>query len=375
MNAGLIPTQVVVLVVLAAGGLAIYPPRAIADTDAVGLRARDLAVVINLADPLSRAIGDYYARQRGIPPQNIAHVIFDPHRAEIPAAEFAALKSSVDAQLPGSIQAYALTWARPWRVDCMSMTSAFALGYDAAYCAHGCVATGLSRYYNSSAGRPWDELQIRPTMSLAAESLKDAEDLIDRGVSADGTSPKASAYLLISGDPARDVRATLYPDAVRIADGRVHVQILNGAALHDRKDVLFYFIGATAVTDIESNTFLPGAVADHLTSYGGILLGPSSQMSSLRWLQMGATGSYGAVVEPCNFTTKFPNPGLLMAHYLHGETLIEAYWKSVAMPGQGIFIGEPLAAPFRARLAQRRARTGVPASAVASVDAAGVVDP
>ena len=35
-----------------------------------------------------------------------------------------------------------------------------------------------------------------------------------------------------------------------------------------------------------------------------------------------------------------------MAHYLQGETLIEAYWKSVAMPGQGIFIGEPLARPF-----------------------------
>lgn len=35
-----------------------------------------------------------------------------------------------------------------------------------------------------------------------------------------------------------------------------------------------------------------------------------------------------------------------MSHYLQGETLIEAYWKSVAMPGQGIFIGEPLAKPF-----------------------------
>jgi hypothetical protein len=29
--------------------------------------------------------------------------------------------------------------------------------------------------------------------------------------------------------------------------------------------------------------------------------------------------------------------------------VLEAYWKSVAMPGQGVFVGEPLAAPFRAR--------------------------
>jgi hypothetical protein len=52
------------------------------------------------------------------------------------------------------------------------------------------------------------------------------------------------------------------------------------------------------------------------------------------------------VVEPCAFTGKFPDVRVMFAHYLAGETLIESYWKSVAMPGQGIFIGEPLAAPY-----------------------------
>jgi hypothetical protein len=42
-----------------------------------------------------------------------------------------------------------------------------------------------------------------------------------------------------------------------------------------------------------------------------------------------------------------------MGHYLAGDTLIEAYWKSVAMPAQGLFIGEPLAAPFGPRISQR----------------------
>jgi hypothetical protein len=69
-------------------------------------------------------------------------------------------------------------------------------------------------------------------------------------------------------------------------------------------------------------------------------------MSSLRWLEAGATGSYGTVVEPCNFLKKFPDPGVVIRRYLQGETLIEAYWKSVAWPGQGIFIGAPLARPF-----------------------------
>jgi len=111
---------------------------------------------------------------------------------------------------------------------------------------------------------------------------------------------------------------------------------------------MFYFTGAASVGEITGMPFLPGAIADHLTSFGGMLT-DSPQMSSLRWLEAGATGSYGTVVEPCNGLGKFPDVPVLLAHYLAGETLLEAYWKSVRMPAQGIFIGEPLAAPFRSR--------------------------
>jgi uncharacterized protein (TIGR03790 family) len=109
---------------------------------------------------------------------------------------------------------------------------------------------------------------------------------------------------------------------------------------------LFYFIGKDRVEGLETLGFLPGAIADHLTSAGGEMP-DSGQMSALRWLEAGATGSYGTVAEPCNLPQKFPNPAVVIGRYLRGETLIEAYWKSVLMPGQGIFIGEPLAAPFR----------------------------
>lgn len=115
--------------------------------------------------------------------------------------------------------------------------------------------------------------------------------------------------------------------------------------IENKPDVLFYFTGVAQVAKLDSNTFVPGAIADHLTSAGGMLTN-SFQMSSLRWLEAGATGSYGAVIEPCNFVEKFPNPGIVVSRYTQGETLIEAYWKSVVMPGQGIFIGEPLAKPY-----------------------------
>src|SRR5947207_12854556 len=69
-------------------------------------------------------------------------------------------------------------------------------------------------------------------------------------------------------------------------------------------------------------------------------------MSILRWIEAGATASFGTVVEPCNYTTKFPQASVAVARYFAGETLIDAYWKSVAWPGEGVFIGEPLARPY-----------------------------
>jgi uncharacterized protein (TIGR03790 family) len=94
--------------------------------------------------------------------------------------------------------------------------------------------------------------------------------------------------------------------------------------------------------------FRAGALADHLTSTGGVLEG-GNQMSAMSWIAKGATATYGSVSEPCNFREKFPNISILFEHYVHGETALEAYWKSVAMPGQGLFIGEPLARPYAAR--------------------------
>ncbi len=64
------------------------------------------------------------------------------------------------------------------------------------------------------------------------------------------------------------------------------------------------------------------------------------------WLEAGATASYGAVVKPCNYPAKFPQVSTLVPMYFCGNTLLEAYWKSVQWPGEGIFVGEPLARPW-----------------------------
>ena len=306
-----------------------------------------LGVIVNSADPLSVSIGSYYAAARHIPARNLIRVRFDGTRDDLPLAQFNRIRAAAQARAGARLQAYALTWARPYRVECMSITTAFAFGFDRRFCASGCQPTLQSPYFNSASAAPYTDLHLRPAMSIAALDLDSARSLIDRGVAADGSQPHGTAYLAVGDDPARSVRSVEYYRIGSDVRRGVDIQIVRGTTVHDRNDVMFYFIGALAVPDLTSNRFLPGAMADHLTSFGGMLTDSTGQMSSLRWLEAGATGSYGTVVEPCNLLGKFPNVGLAMSHYLAGETLIEAYWKSVAMPGQGLFIGEPLAAPFR----------------------------
>jgi uncharacterized protein (TIGR03790 family) len=315
-----------------------------------GLVAADVAVVVNEEDPQSVDTGRFYLQTRGIPSSQLIRVRFRPGSPNLDPLTFARLREEILHQTPAHVQAYAIAWTTPWRVGCQSITSALSLGVDPRWCARGCRLSRPSPYYGrGGVRRPWGELGIRPSMLLAGVDASQVRQLILRGKAADGTAPGGTAYLLSTSDPARNVRAVLYGSVQRQLAALLKVQVLTSDRLEGADDVIALFTGLVQVEGITSNRFRPGAVADHLTSFGGELTAeptPSGQMSALRWLEAGATGSYGTVVEPCNFLAKFPSPGLLLAYYRRGDTLIEAYWRSVAMPGQGVFIGEPLARPW-----------------------------
>lgn len=323
-----------------------------------GMVAEQLAVIVNDRDPLSVEIAEYYRQKRHIPEQNIIHISFRPGRTSLGVREFRSLRQVVEKQLPDDIQGYALSWAEPYRVGCMSISSAFALGFDKKYCASGCQVTAPSIYAGSNSFKPYDDFGLRPTMLLAAENIQQARQLIDRGVRADGreinnqlgfvgqSQPPGAAYLVETFDKLRSVRKVVFPAVQKSLGKRLPVNIeRQTVGLENIDDIMFYFTGAMHVQKLATNRFLPGAMADHLTSTGGKLT-DSGQMSALRWLEAGATGSYGTVVEPCNLLSKFPNPLPAIRRYTEGATLLEAYWKSVKMPGQGVFIGEPLASPY-----------------------------
>lgn len=317
-----------------------------------GISAANIAVIVNDADPLSVMVGDYYKKRRSISAENIVHVNFPAGRSTMSRKEFQRVKSVVDRVTPSHVQAFALAWTVPYRVDCMSITTAFAAGFDEAFCSKTCGPTKPSPYFNTDGRAPYTDFKLRPAMVLAGTSFDETRKLIDRGVASDHTSPAGAGYLVSTSDKSRNVRAAFYSEIVRQHQGSpLDLRIVKTDFIRNKNNVLFYFTGVMHVRGLDTIRFVPGAIADHLTSGGGNLAG-GSQMSSLRWLEAGATGSYGAVVEPCNYLQKFPHPGIVINRYLKGETLIEAYWKSVAWPGEGVFIGEPLAAPYVLRLDQ-----------------------
>ena len=314
------------------------------------LSARELGLVINTADPYSVQVGEYYARARGLGPSQVMRVVL-PARQDLGAAEFGLLAAQIADHFGDDIQALVLAWNQPYAVGCQSITGALTLGLDASLCTHGCAATPKSRYFNSASARPWTDLRLRPSMLLAAGDVASARALIQRGVAADHSlgwrgAPPVQAMYVSTSDAARSVRARLFPPPGPLRGMGVDVEIERGDTPPAADRVLLYQTGAARLTGLSGLHFVPGALADHLTSFGGQLDGRSGQTSVLAWIGSGATASYGTVSEPCNHPQKFPHPQLLLLHYLQGSTAIEAYWKSVAWPSQGLFVGEPLAAPY-----------------------------
>jgi len=288
----------------------------------------------------------------------------------------------------------------------MSMTSAFALGFDHEWCrtivtkpkpchndnccdpshASGaddyCCPSRASPYFDASRGTRPATLGVRPAMMLAWPaptigsgdgasggwgSVEASQRLIDRGVAADGTRPDGGAAVLVGRYLGGGKRIDDYQRAVTAFGGghplsrlsyRPTVNKTVPYATGEKNMILYQTESDGDVPLLQSNSFAPGAVADSgPESFGGQVWSAScahprpaghGEMPLSCFVDAGATASYGTVEEPCDVIGKFPNSSALLAHYLDGDTLVEAYWKSVAMPGEGLFVGEPLARPWAA---------------------------
>jgi uncharacterized protein (TIGR03790 family) len=334
-----------------------------------GIQSSEIAVLINDNDPQSVDVANYYQQKRNIPNQNMIHLNFDQNKLYpgftanngIDPADFALLKAQVDATVGPQIQAYVITWSKPFRIANFnyhdtnySITSAFTFGIDSDYIqVESCSVMPQNRYYNSNSSKPYTDFHIRPAMMLGGMSTANVKATIDKGSLADRSFPTGTGWFVRTSDAARsnprylDFKSTVQDWNRPGALSMNYVDYSKGASadINHRSNILFYETGATNVPSLNTNTYVPGALADHLTSAGGDLFG-RGQMSILRWLEAGATASYGTTTEPCARPQKFPQASVLVKNYFLGNTAVEAYLKSVQWPSQGVFVGDPLARPF-----------------------------
>lgn len=331
-------------------------------------------LVVNDNSPASLELGQYYRMQRALPGINVMH-IRTPVGYSMTTAAFTndIWKPVTDylaaAGLTNQVDYVVFSCDIPYRVydgtgpfveyRSSGLTAAMFYGFKASPNAfvYGCqlAAGSASRYYGAErAFRRSEEPSHNDyflSSILTATNLATAKQMIDRSVQADAGLATGTIFLLHSSDPYRNIQWPQFQhvDFTLRCLPRPHAcELLDADAIHGRSNVIGYAVGQKNVADISNNAYAPGAIAEHLTSYGGCLFDSDPhevQMSILDWVRAGAAGSYGTVVEPCGYTNKFPNE-LLHVWYARGFNLGESLWMSVQHPYQGVVVGDPLSAPY-----------------------------
>ncbi len=172
--------------------------------------------------------------------------------------------------------------------------------------------------------------------------------MIDRSIAADGARPTGPfEFMNNAGDTARNVRQSNFSPVITTLGGLGFVASqINGTLPTGVSDCTGVMTGfASADIAGAAFTLAPGSFADHLTSYAATF-DIASQTKMSEWIRKGASGTSGAVEEPCNYTAKFPHPRL-HAFYAQGLSLGESFFRSHGgTPFQTLFIGDPLTRTF-----------------------------
>ncbi|MFN8829639.1 MAG: TIGR03790 family protein [Labrys sp. (in: a-proteobacteria)] len=321
------------------------PVMTIADGSVRPLVPRTLGILVNKADPDSIALGDAYAKKRGIPLENIITV-------EVPIADgiqmkrYLPVKEAVDrAVRERGLRGIVVAWQKPYRVENRSITYALSLGPETSKKGGGCRPSDHNPIFAASAGI---DLPFPVSMMLVGgREPADALALVQKAGDGDARDWDAAVVLAYTNDKLRSgPREGGYLEAMKRFRSRIKFDVVQPGRLVRRNDIIGYQTGNAKVRPLDALPFVVGAFVDNLTSFGGRLYGDGKQTRITEFMKAGATASYGAVEEPCNYTLKFPYTPFILEPYLRGDTLVEAYWKSVGMVTEGLFVGEPLARPF-----------------------------
>jgi hypothetical protein len=349
-----------------------------------GGSGENAVLIVDPANPVSLRVANHYLERRDVPGQNVLYM----------AGWAADYVSFTGSNLPGFLGMLAQRRIRD-HVDFVvlppgesfyvsapglvgdtcspvtrfAVTAGYTLAFRAADILDGIGSQRANRYYESTWTPEFFDSELRwlagdPSTAPGAQryfigallgytgangnSVGEVLAMIDRSVAADATHPSGTFYFMETADPPRsDPRDGSYPAAVTqlgLAGGAgQHLFDWLPLAHHDCLGIMTGF--AAADIDGADLTLLPGAFADHMTSFAATF-DDVSQTKMSRWIAKGASGTAGTVEEPCNYPGKFPNPRLHVVYY-RGLTLGEAWFRSLAYePFQNLFVGDPLTRPW-----------------------------
>jgi uncharacterized protein (TIGR03790 family) len=193
-----------------------------------------------------------------------------------------------------------------------------------------------------------DDMPV-PSMMLGyigerGNSFDEVLACIRRGVAADSTFPDGTVWFEDCGDIRSKARRWEFAGAVdELKKEYVNAEI-TAAFPKGATSVIGMMMGRAKLSP-ENASYLPGCMAEHLTSFGAVFSSPS-QTKLTAWIKAGATSSAGTIMEPYALWTKFP-AARFFVHYAKGCTMIESYFQSIRSPLQILLVGEPLAAPWK----------------------------
>lgn len=339
---------------------------------------QNVLVVVNQNSSNSIALGRHYAQTRGIPDRQILRLATTNDRNMTLAAFTNEIRDPIFAYLDETgldDQVDYVVFSRdvPYRVFDGAYTSSLHAGmtsvmyYDFFSSPNafvsGCnLASGSSNAYfavEQPFRRPDPPVQPRYRISalLTASTPTQSWALVQRAASADFTRPNATVYFEHGEDFLRNGRWTQYEDAafdLAFVTGGPNAVLVDGVdGSTPRTNAIGLMTGLQSYPRFPVTSFVPGALAEHLTSFSGFLFNDTegegyrepSQMKILAWVSNGVAGSYGTVVEPCAYDQKFPR-AQLHAWYGRGFSLGESFYMALENPYQGILVGDPLTQPY-----------------------------
>lgn len=341
-----------------------------------GQSARNVLVVVNDNSAESRAIGDYYALRRSIPPHNLCHI----HSSAEEVIERGAFEETVAAPIANclkknnlvqSILYIVTTLGVPLKIPgtdglggtASSVDSELTLLYSditgGAHSIPGSIPNPLFGRVTAEFKHP--AFSIYLVTRLAGYTVDDVKGVIDRSLHAENRG-KFVIDLNAEHGPGdtwlRNAAKQLPADRVVLDD--------TSRVVYGEREVIGYASWGSNDKNRHQRSpnfeWLPGAImTEFVSSNGRTFTQPpenwnisdwssphlwwdgSPQTLTADYIHEGATGASGHVYEP--YLTMTPRPDLLLPAYFKGRNLAESYYLSIPrLSWQNIVVGDPLCA-------------------------------